>query len=226
MITALDIEVIRESVLFQNVPPGMLENLVAQGTKRSVARGETLFVQGDPADFMFVVIRGWIKLARITPSGEDIVVAVYSKGESFGEAAALMGGLYPVTVEAAEDSVLFQIPAAAIAQALRSDPELALAMLACTFRHLHELVLEIEEMKGLTGAQRLATFLVALAPDADGECSFALPYEKLLIAARLGMKPESLSRSFASLRKLGVMVQRETVTVSDMEQLKEFINAE
>lgn len=226
MISAHDIETIRESVLFQNVPPDLLENLVGEGSKRMVARGETLFVQGDPADFMFVVLSGWIKLARITPAGDDIVVAVYSKGESFGEAAALMGGRYPVTVEAAEDSVLFQIRAATIANALRSDPELALAMLACTFRHLHELVLEIEEMKGLTGAQRLATFLVALAPDTRGESSFTLPYEKVLIAARLGMKPESLSRSFASLRRLGVTVQRETVTVNNMDRLKEFITSE
>ncbi|MCP5088785.1 MAG: Crp/Fnr family transcriptional regulator [Rhodobacteraceae bacterium] len=226
MLDKNDIKMLRNSVLFQDVPLVLLDDLLVNGSKRKLARGETLFVQGDPATCLYVVLSGWIKLGRLTPAGEDIVVAVYTKGESFGEAAALMGGTYPVTVEAAEDSVVYQITARTVADAIRTNPELAMAMLAATFRHNHELVLEIEDMKGHTAAQRLATFLVALAPVARGSCTFTLPYDKGLIAARLGMKPESLSRSFANLRSDGVTVQRGNVSVDDLDILKEFITAE
>ncbi len=226
MLDKNDIKMLRNSVLFQDVPLVLLDDLLVNGSKRKLARGETLFVQGDPATCLYVVLSGWIKLGRLTPAGEDIVVAVYTKGESIGEAAALMGGTYPVTVEAAEDSVVYQITARTVADAIRTNPELAMAMLAATFRHNHELVLEIEDMKGHTAAQRLATFLVALAPVARGSCTFTLPYDKGLIAARLGMKPESLSRSFANLRSDGVTVQRGNVSVDDLDILKEFITAE
>lgn len=226
MLDKLDTSILRNSMLFENMPMELMENLVAHGVKRTLARGETLFVQGDPATSLFVVLDGWIKLGRITPAGEDIVVAVYSQGESFGEAAALRGGEYPVTVEAAEDSVVFQITARTVAEEIRTNPDLAMAMLASTFRHNHELVLEIEDMKGHTATQRLATFLVALAPEAHGPSTFTLPYDKGLIAARLGMKPESLSRSIASLRKQGVQVLRGNVTVKDLDLLKEFITTE
>ncbi len=226
MLNKVDIKLLRDSLLFQDVPFTLINDLLGKGVKRRLLKGETLFVQGDPATSLFVVLEGLIKLGRITPAGEDIVVAVFSKGESFGEAAALMGGIYPVTVEAAEDSMVFQITARTIADAIRTNPELAMAMLAATFRHNRELVMEIEDMKGHTAAQRLATFLVTLAPNSEGPSSFNLPYDKGLIAARLGMKPESLSRSIAQLRKEGVTVQRGNVSVEDLDVLKEFITAE
>ena len=151
---------------------------------------------------------------------------MYSRGESFGEAAALQSGVYPVTVEAVEDSLLFHITARNISDHFRENPELAMAMLASTFRHNHELVMEIEDIKGYTAAQRLATFLVALAPVDHGACTFLLPYDKGLIAGRLGMKPESLSRSFSNLRNIGVTIRGGHVSVADLDQLKVFSDSE
>ncbi|WP_300512721.1 Crp/Fnr family transcriptional regulator [Aliiroseovarius sp.] len=224
MLSQSELNTAKRSVLFRNVPDQMLQNLLSDSHKRKVARGATLFVQGDPATHMFVILEGCVKLIRITPGGEEIVVAVYSEGDSFGEAVALKGGQYPVTVEAVQDSVLLQVETRVVFDTLRSDPDLAVAMLSSTFSHLHELVMEIENLKALSGAQRLATFLISLAPVEDGPCSLVLPYDKVLIAKRLGMKPESLSRSFANLRKQGVSVKRQSVDVDDITQLKEFVS--
>ena len=224
MLSQSELKTAKRSVLFRNVPDEMLLNLLGDSHKRKVARGATLFVQGDPATHMFVILEGCVKLIRITPGGEEIVVAVYSEGDSFGEAVALKGGQYPVTVEAVQDSVLMQVETRVVFDTLRSDPDLAVAMLSSTFSHLHELVMEIENLKALSGAQRLATFLISLAPVEDGPCSLVLPYDKVLIAKRLGMKPESLSRSFANLRKQGVSVKRQSVDVEDITQLKDFVS--
>lgn len=226
MLDEKNVRTLRESLLFRDIAPPLLDDLLPQGSVSRLSRGETLFVQGDPAGSIYVVLDGLVKLGRITQSGDDIVVAVYSRGESFGEAAALKGGAYPVTVEAVEDATLFQITARTIAEQVRNHPEVAMAMLASTFRHNHELVLEIEDIKGHTGAQRLATFLVALAPREEGASTFALPYDKGLIAARLGMKPESLSRSISNLRAHGVAVRGQHVSVADLGRLKEFISAD
>ncbi|MDU8928516.1 Crp/Fnr family transcriptional regulator [Alisedimentitalea sp. MJ-SS2] len=223
MLSDSELQMAKRSVLFSHVPDGMLAELLKDSHKRNVARGATLFVQGDPANHMYVVLSGCVKLVRITPGGEEVVVAVYSEGASFGEAVALKGGTYPVTVDAVQDSLLLQVESRVVFDTLRSDPDLALSMLSSTFNHLHELVMEIESLKALSGAQRLATFLISLAPVEEGPCSLVLPYDKVLIAKRLGMKPESLSRSFANLRKQGVSVKRHAVQVSDIGQLKSFV---
>ncbi len=226
MLNSFELETAKRSVLFANVPNDSLSELLQDSHKRRVNRGATLFVQGDPATHIFVVLVGCVKLVRITPGGEEIVVAVYSEGESFGEAVALKGGKYPVTVEAVQDSVCLQIDSRIVFDTLRRDPDLAVSMLSSTFSHLHELVTEIENLKALSGAQRLATFLISLAPVDDGPCSLNLPYDKVLIAKRLGMKPESLSRSFANLRKHGVKVKRQVVQIEDLTNLKQFVSDE
>lgn len=226
MFTKDERENINRSVLFKNVPDDITLILLAQSQKRTISRGKTLFIQGDSADSMFVVLKGWVKLSRISSSGEEVVLTVYSTGDSFGEAAALRAGLYPVSAEAVSDCELMSIKASVISKALTTHPELAVAMLSCTFQHLHELVLQLEDMKALSGVKRLAAFLIALAPTDTGSCTFSLPYDKVLIAARLGMKPESLSRAFARLRESGVMVSRNNVAIADIEGLHEYVEEE
>jgi Crp-like helix-turn-helix domain len=54
----------------------------------------------------------------------------------------------------------------------------------------------------------------------------ALPYDKVLIAARLGLKPESLSRAFAKLRSVGVAVHASHVAVSDIGKLRQLASDE
>ena len=226
MFTEDERESINRSVLFKDVPDDITQTLLEQSRKRSISRGKTLFIQGDSADSMFVVLKGWVKLTRISSSGEEVVLTVYSTGDSFGEAAALRAGLYPVSAEAVSDCELMSIKASVILKALTTHPELAVAMLSCTFQHLHELVLQLEDMKALSGAKRLAAFLIALAPIDNGSCTFSLPYDKVLIAARLGMKPESLSRAFARLRESGVMVSRNNVAIADIEGLHDYVEEE
>lgn len=220
-----DMAVISNSVLFKNIPAAISANLLADSRQKDISAGQTLFIQGESAKSMFVVLEGWIKLTRITQAGDEVVVAVYSSGESFGEAAALQGGLYPVSAEAVTDCRLVKVKAKTILNALRTKPELAVAMLSCTFRHLHELVMQIEDIKARSASKRLAVFLIALLPtDTKNGCSFPLPYEKALIAARLGMKPESLSRAFAKLRDIQIRVSGNKVTIADVKLLHQYVS--
>lgn len=227
MFSQNDMAVISNSVLFKNIPAAISADLLADSRQKDISAGQTLFIQGESAKNMFVVLEGWIKLTRITQAGDEVVVAVYSSGESFGEAAALQGGLYPVSAEAVSDCRLVKVKAKTILTALRTKPELAVAMLSCTFRHLHELVMQIEDIKARSASKRLAVFLIALLPtDTKKGCSFPLPYEKALIAARLGMKPESLSRAFVKLRDIRIKVSGNKITIADVKLLHQYVEEE
>jgi CRP-like cAMP-binding protein len=106
---------------------------------------------------------------------------------------------------------------------MKSRPELCTAVLASTFRHLHSLIGQVEQLKARTGAQRVAEFLLELCPVDEGACAVTLPYDKILIAGRLGMKPESLSRAFARLRESGVMVRQNHAAIADVEKLRDYV---
>ncbi len=134
---------------------------------------------------------------------------------------AFTGNRYPATAEAVSDARIVRIPADHIVRCIRESPDIALAMIASTSQHLHHLVQQVEQLKAQSGVQRVAEFLATLAPNDHGSCVIALPYDKVLIAARLGLKPESLSRAFAKLRSVGVDVQASHVAVSDITRLRQ-----
>lgn len=217
-----DRQIARQSILFASLPERLAETLLARANVQEYDRGATIFLQGDPADHVHVVLDGWVKLYRISPSGSEAVVGVFTRGRSFGEAAAFRGDAYPVAAEAVTECRLLQIRASLILEAMKAHPELCIAMLAATFRHLQGLVTQVEQLKAQTGAQRVAEFLLDLCPVTAGACTVRLPYDKVLIAGRLGMKPESLSRAFTRLRDSGVHVKHNHAAITDVARLREY----
>ena len=218
--TASDLQIIMRIAVFRGLKPETVEHIIAPATAVMLTAQECLFRQGDPATAFFITITGWVKLYRITQAGEETVIHTMTKGDSFAEAVAFTGNRYPATAEAVSDARIVRIPADHIVRCIRESPDIALAMIASTSQHLHHLVLQVEQLKAQSGVQRVAEFLASLAPSDNGSCVIALPYDKVLIAARLGLKPESLSRAFAKLKAVGVTVHASHVAVSDVGKLR------
>jgi CRP-like cAMP-binding protein len=182
--------------------------------------GSMLFRQGEPASAFFIIVDGWIKLYRITPAGDEAVLHVFAKGQSFAEAVTFTSGRYPAMASAVSPTRVVMIPAEHVIDCIRKMPEIAIAMIASTSQHLHLMVSRVEQLTAQSGMQRVADFLVSLTPCAKGPCRIELPYDKSLIAGRLGLKPESLSRVFAKLRTVGVDVRASDVLVDDVATLR------
>ena len=217
-----DWQIVCSTPLFGAIPQEVAQSLVGNRAVRVYEKGTLLFQQGEPASSFFVVLDGWVKLFRAAPDGGEAVVGVFCRGESFAEAAMFMGGRYPVTAEVATTARLVRIDGELLRRRIHEQPDLALSMLASASYHLKFLVEQIEQIKLLSAPQRIADFLVKLCPAREGSCAIELPYEKALIAGRLGMKPESLSRALAKLKPLGVSVDRERVTIADIDLLARF----
>ncbi|MEP3047023.1 MAG: Crp/Fnr family transcriptional regulator [Roseibium sp.] len=210
------------SLLLRSFPQHSQDMVLSMSSWREYDRGETLFLQDETAQAIHIVIDGWVKLYRIAPNGGEAVVSVFAKGESFGEAVAFKGLPYPVSAEAVTGCEVMRIPSVALLEAIRKDPEIGVSVLASTFAHLHSLVSQLEQLKAQTGPQRVAEFLLELCEQDAGSCIVTLPYDKVLIAGKLGMKPESLSRSFARLKTVGVHIKRNHAAIDDIDRLRNF----
>ena len=199
----------RRSLILASAPENVARTVLDSARLRSFSRGETIFLQGERATAIYIVAEGWVKLYRIAPSG--------------AEAVAFRHDTYPVAAEAVTDCALIRIEADAFLRQIRENPEVAISILSATFAHLHSLVAQVEALKAQTGAQRVAEFLLELAPCPDGACEVTLPYDKVLIAGRLGMKPESLSRAFARLKDQGVTIKQNTAHIDDLSTLRDYV---
>lgn len=214
----------RASRLLHDLPEALVERVLDKAIPLHLERGQVLFTLGAPADAFFVVLEGWVKLFRLTPDGAEAVVAALSSGESFAEPPACLGEPYPVSAMAATDARVMKVPMSGLRQEMRSDPDLALAALASSYRFLRQLVTQIERLEVQTAPQRLAAFLLGLTAVRQGACEVRLPHEKQLLAGRLGMSPESLSRAFARLRTQGVRVCKGGAVIRDVAALRRYIN--
>ena len=219
--TADDLDVVRRINVFRGLNPLMVERLTAAAGTLTLREHQSIFGQDEPATAFFIVIEGWVKLYRMTIAGDEAVIQVFARGDSFAEAAALTGDPYLATAEAVSNVRIVRIPADHVVKSIREMPEIALAMIASTSHHMHHLAQQVEQLKAQTGVQRLAEFLVALCPLDGDKCTIALPYDKTLIAGRLGLKPESLSRAFAKLKSVGVDVRASHVVVRDPHKLQQ-----
>ncbi len=219
-----ELALIRGTALFGGLKAEQLRALLDASQVQQAASGEVLFMQDDPVDACYILLDGWVKLYRLNQFGDEAVVAVFNRGQSFAEAAVFSMKRYPVAAETVTKARLLRVPGTILHEKVCENPEFALSMLASTSRHLQGLIAQIEQLKINTGTQRVARFLASLCPVDEGSCTIGLPYDKALIAGRLGMKPESLSRAFSRLRAIGVRVDHGAAAIASVEKLRDYAN--
>lgn len=220
-----EIRRIRALPLFSGISPQVLDDILAEGVVRVRSTGQEVFCEGDPVDRFFIVLSGWVRLYRVNAAGHVTTVEIFGPGESFAEGAMHMDTGYPVSAEIIATGRLLEIPTSTFAARLRDDPNLALNMLAAMAIQLKKFIARQERMATLSAPQRVATFLLRFADHVEtgDDCAvIALPYDKQLIASRLGMTPETLSRSFRRLRDVGVIVRDDEIHINAVRSLKNF----
>jgi len=219
---AADWATLARGPLFAAATPEMIRHAIAGARVVQYEARQIIFSQGDPAEALYLVLDGWVKIYRLTPAGEEAVVGAFTRGESFAEPVFFLGAGYPANAEAASRARLLRIDAARFGEAIEREPRLASAILASIVQHTVYLTEDIASLKLKSAPRRLADFLLRLAGAESGQAVLSLPHEKTLLAGRLGMTPESLSRALAALREVGVETDGASLRAPDLGRLRAF----
>ncbi|MFO1104185.1 MAG: Crp/Fnr family transcriptional regulator [Methylocystis sp.] len=210
---------LRKASLFADVDEETLSRLSVDAKIESLQDGDALFRQGDRLVDVSFVVSGYVKLMRTAPSGRQTLIGIRSDGELIGEVPAGDDEVHTVSAESVGAAKALKLPAPRFARQLKQSPSLCAAVIRDGKENAARLVGEIESLKSQNADQRLAHFLLALCPPHEDRCRFRLPYDKRLIAARLGVKQETLSRAFAKLRAHGVRTETRNVHVDSVSHL-------
>lgn len=217
-----DLERLRCVPLFQDLAEELLRSVMSAASVSRVDDGAILFIQGDEADRFYVLLEGWVKLYRVSEDGAQALVTVVAPGETFAEAAMFASERFPVCAEAVGAATVLAISRRRFTASLAADPQIALLMLASLSARLRHLVERIEQLQVKSAPQRLAHFLARLCTQTSGPAIVELPFAKVLVAERLGMRPETLSRALVALRAHGVRANGNQVTIADIQRLRAF----
>ena len=216
-----DREQLKGGYLLAALSASEFEEVLAHASVQTLMPGECLFDQGDPCTHFFFVLSGIVKLCRIAPSGEEKVMDLVRPGHYFAEAAMLMGGHYPVYARALEPTRLVAQDNRHFLDLLRSNGDLCMRLLSKMSQRIHGLVNEIDNLTLHSGAQRVIGYLLEQLPEGAVPPSVRLMVPKHVIASRLGIQPETLSRVLAKLRSSQLIdVHDDMIVLNNVEALR------
>lgn len=214
--TLLRLGEFKQLPLFNGMRDEQLTAFLAEGRLTHMKRGQMLFLQGEPANRFFIILDGWVKVLKHNADGEEAVMEVLTSGDLLSETVVMKDAPYPFTAQAAEHAELYSFPAEFIQRQVRENSLFAINMLNVAAGRSQSLINQFEQLTLKNVTQRVGRFLLKqFIEKGENRTEMKLPFEKSVIASYLGMKPETFSRTLASLRSQGIQIDRDKVTLPD-----------
>lgn len=212
---------IRQLELFKYARDDTFHALVETSFLQRFPRGVTLIRESEPADFLHVVVEGLVEMYATTDSRETTLEIIPPVGV-FILAAVLNDQVYLQSARTLEPSNILMIPAEKVRLAMETDQAFMRAIVMELAGSYRRIIKDLKNQKLRTGAERLANWLLRAEADQGRQGAVEIPVEKRILASRLGMTPENLSRAFAALRSYGVKVDGSRVEIPERDTLTDF----
>ncbi len=216
----------KRCALLQPLDDDDFAHIVRSSYAQNITENSTLFSQGAPFTDVYLLISGGIKLQRLAPNGNEKVFEIIRPGQTFAEAILFSGGArYPVSALAISTSVVVSIDAQTYLKLLKSSNELCLNLMAKLSQRLHWMVNEVDRLTMHSANFRLVCYLLSHIPDNNNDrTGISLPAPKHVIASRLSITPETLSRALKELTKQGLIkLEGAHIELIDVDKLRQLI---
>lgn len=180
-----------------------------------------LICEGEPADFLHVVLSGSIELFAGW-NGREASMAIVRPVSTFILAATIRNAPYLMSARTLEKSRIALIPSQDVRRVFDLDPGFARSIVDELAQCYRAVVRNAKEMKLRGSLERLANYLLREQRRQAGSSAFDLPIDKKRLASFLGMTPENLSRAFKSLQAYGIEVDGARITIRDQGDIERF----
>jgi CRP-like cAMP-binding protein len=213
----------RNRNLLCDLPADVLEDFRAAGTTMLTRPRQVLFSEGTPAESLYLVCHGAVKLYHSDRFGRDHILEVAGPGALLGELSLAGGDAMSVSAEAVTEAQIACLPRERLAAFIRLHPETGVRFLAALSRELMVARHKVRELALKSAESRLAGLLLQLA-DAEGPArpgrQLHLRYTRRELAEMVGVSTETAIRLLAELKRKGVITgDRRELTISDVARL-------
>lgn len=215
------IQLLQGIPLFSSLDARIIEQLVKESQVFGKKKGEAIFLEGEQAKGLHVVLDGVVKVCHASPEGQELVLHVLRSGHLFGEAALFQQSTYPASAYAEKSCHLLYIPGTSLFELLRKHPDMAFAMLGALSVRLRYFARKLQAAHDHNALQRLAAYLLhrlSLSPDST---SLHMDVSQETMASMLGIRRETLSRMLSQLEQEGIVrKEKKTLVVVDPKALQ------
>jgi CRP/FNR family transcriptional regulator, transcriptional activator FtrB len=216
-------QALRATPLLRDLTDSVLDRLAAISKIVNAPEDTEICRQGEAADALLIVLDGQLVGFTTAANGTTAVVEVIRSGETLGLATLLARLPRLLGVRTVTPSSLISIDALGLLALVEQEPALVTALLRAEANEFRALVRQVCDLKLRTTAQRLGCYLLSLTSERQANATaLRLPFDKRLLAARLGCRQENLSRAFAALRGFGVETHGARVILHDIASLRAY----
>jgi CRP-like cAMP-binding protein len=203
---------------FDRLSDEVQQAIAGAASHRHFDAGHVIYVEGEPADSLYVLEAGWIKATLMTREGREQAMMFMHPVEVFGDIAVLTGTSYPATVVALDDVDVWAIPAKTILDLIPRHPQFAMAIIQRLGERVLHYVGLVEDLSLRSVEARLASTLLQHAEQREGR--LLVPRREWTtfdeMAIRLGTVRDVLSRALKNLEAEGLLrVEKQAIILLD-----------
>lgn len=179
---------------------------------------EVIFLQDEPSQGLWIIESGSVKISKLSPEGDEIILHLLGPGNTFNDIAALDGGPTPANATAMSLVTAWVIPSPVVRRALEMYPAMALAVITILTTRVRALNQQIEDLTLYPVITRLARFLLAQAED---PVLSSPGITRAAIASHLATTPETISRVLAKMQDMGaIRFDRHRILITNADTLR------
>jgi len=219
-------QTLRDIPLFSELSIEQLRLVTSFSKLKKYKKGERIFNEGDLYVGFYILLKGTVKVSKISTKGKESIVHIVKSLNAFADTPLFDGDIYPVSAEVIEESLTLFIPKEKFITLLYDEPNITFKMLAGFAKRMRSLVNQIEDLSSKEVTNRLAKYILIEIKNSGTEklpepvIKLAIP--KSAIASYLGTITETFSRTLKKLQDEGIIrVMGKKIFVNDLKRLKE-----
>ena len=207
--------------LFAELDSEETEALRACSTVVTSASHDILFQEGEPGIYFYSVLEGYVRLFRLNGEGREADMRICEPGDTFAECLIQAGGTYRYGAQSMDNTMLARFHIGQVSALLAEHPRIGTAIMRSLSLHLLSTMECLANDRMQTAPQRVAHYLLShCVEEGPATASLRLPFPKNLLARKLGLAPEALSRAFSTLKSTGVTVRGRFIAINDVNALR------
>jgi CRP/FNR family cyclic AMP-dependent transcriptional regulator len=219
---------LKNTKLFEDLSPEELDKLSKITPYKRFAAGDIIYHMEDPADAVYFIRDGMVKISMYFPNGKEMILAILGQYDIFGELLLLPSERRPNQAEAVMDTTLIVLPERDFQRLLQQQPRIAMKFMQVMTTQLWQAQSRFAEVGAFDAPGRLANLLLRLAND------FGVPGERGTVidlnltqqdlAKMIGATRETVSHCLARLLEYGAVRRRRAPITVNVEKLQQFLD--
>jgi CRP/FNR family transcriptional regulator len=223
-----NIDYVKKLSFFSEIDDDDAEKIANLIIERKYKKNKIVFMEGEPAEAVFFVKSGKIKISKNTLDGKEHIIHIMTDGEVFAEACLFGISPYPANAEAIEDSEVYLIKNSDLEKMLESSPKTAIQIIKVMSKRLNLVSSQIENLALRDAYGRTASLIIQLLKD-EGKAAGNGVVLKVNLSRQdmgnmVGLTRETLTRALTRLKNdRAIDIDRDEIKVIDLEKLKSWI---